>query len=145
MATLHPYLNFEGNTEEAFQFYQSVFGGKFRELVRYRDMPSDVPGGDRIAEEDKEKILHVSLPIGRESVLMGTDVPASMGPPLVAGNNFHLYVDAQSPDEAEKLFAALAAGGKVEMPLGKVFWGALFGMLTDRFGIQWMISYQEKP
>ncbi len=144
MATINPYLNFNGNTEEAFTFYKSAFGGEFTELVRFKDMPSDLPGSDKISERDKEKIMHVSLPIGKGNVLMATDVLESSGQPQVGGNNFYIYIAADTEEEAKRLFDALSAGGKVAMPLGKAFWGALFGMFTDRFGIQWMVGYDYK-
>ncbi|MGV3642432.1 MAG: VOC family protein [Adhaeribacter sp.] len=136
MASLNPYLNFKGNTEEAFNFYKSVFGGEFLTLQRFKDTPD----GDKIAEADREKIMHVALPIGG-NILMATDALESMGQHLQVGTNISLSVDAASVAEAEKIFQALSAGGKVEMPLEKAFWGALFGMLTDRFGIQWMVNY----
>lgn len=136
MASLNPYLNFKGNTEEAFNFYKSVFGGEFLTLQRFKDTPD----GDKIAEADRDKIMHVALPIGG-NILMATDALESMGQHLQVGTNISLSVDAASEAEAEKIFQALSAGGKVEMPLEKAFWGALFGMLTDRFGIQWMVNY----
>lgn len=136
MAKLNPYLNFNGNTEEAFNFYKSVFGGEFLALQRFKDTPES----DRVAAADRDKIMHVALPVGG-NILMATDALESMGHPLKPGNNFSLSVDAESEEEAERLFQALSAGGKVEMPLAKAFWGAYFGMLTDRFGIQWMVNY----
>lgn len=136
MASLNPYLNFNGNTEEAFNFYKSVFGGEFLTLQRFKDTPD----GDKIAEADREKIMHVALPIGG-NILMATDALESMGQHLQVGTNISLSVDAANEAEAEKIFQALSAGGKVDMPLEKAFWGALFGMLTDRFGIQWMVNY----
>jgi PhnB protein len=140
MATLNPYLNFNGNTEEAFNFYKSVFGGEFITLQRFRDTPE----ADRIPANDQDKIMHVALPIGQGNILMATDALESMGQKLVAGNNISLSIDAGSEAEADKLFNALAAGGQVNMPLEKAFWGAYFGMLTDRFGIQWMVNYDYK-
>ncbi|MGV3504777.1 MAG: VOC family protein [Adhaeribacter sp.] len=136
MASLNPYLNFNGNTEEAFNFYKSVFGGEFLTLQRFKD----TPGGDQVAEADRDKIMHVALPIG-QNILMATDALESMGQHLKAGNNYSLSLDAASEAEANQLFQALSAGGKVDMPLEKTFWGAYFGMLTDRFGIQWMVNY----
>ena len=136
MASLNPYLNFNGNTEEAFTFYKSVFGGEFLTLQRFKD----TPGGDQVAEADRDKIMHVALPIG-QNILMATDALESMGQHLQTGNNFSLSLDAASEAEADKLFQALSAGGKVDMPLEKTFWGAYFGMLTDRFGVQWMVNY----
>lgn len=136
MASLNPYLNFNGNTEEAFNFYKSVFGGEFLTLQRFKDTPE----GDKVAEADRDKIMHVALPIGG-NILMATDSLESMGQHLQAGNNISLSLDAASEEEADRLFQALSAGGKVDMALAKTFWGAYFGMLTDRFGIQWMVNY----
>ena len=137
MAKLNPYLNFNGNTEEAFNFYKSVFGGEFITLQRFRDTPES----DKIAEADRDKIMHVALPVGPGNILMATDALESMGQHLKVGNNITLSIDADSEAEADKLFQALSAGGKVVMPLEKAFWGAYFGMLTDQFGIQWMVNY----
>jgi len=138
MAILNPYLNFPGNTEEAFKFYKSVFGGDFLGGInRFKDTPetSDVP------DNEKDKIMHIALPIGKGNVLMATDALESMGQKVNAGNNFHLSLEAESKGEAEKLFKALSAGGKISMPLADAFWGAYFGMLNDKFGIQWMVNY----
>jgi PhnB protein len=140
MATINPYLNFNGNTEEAFNFYKSVFGGEFAALQRFKDM-KDVPGCEHLADSDKEKIMHISLPIGKGNVLMATDVVASLGQPEASGNNISLSVQTESKEEAEKLFNGLSEGGTVTMPLADAFWGAYFGMLTDKFGIQWMVHY----
>lgn len=140
MPTLHPYLNFQGNTEEAFLFYKSVFGGEFAILQRFKDMP----GADKISENEKEKIMHVSLPIGNENVLMGTDALESMGQKLIQGNNISISINVESEAEADRLYNGLSAGGKVEMKLQKTFWGAYFGMFSDKFGIQWMINYDYK-
>jgi PhnB protein len=137
MATLNPYLNFNGNTEEAFNFYKSVFGGEFITLQRFKDTPE----ADRVAPADKDKIMHVSLPIGKGNILMATDAVESMGHKLTVGNNFSLSISAESEKEADKLFNGLSAGGKVEVPMSKMFWGAYFGMFTDKFGIKWMINY----
>lgn len=143
MTTINPYLNFNGNTEEAFNFYKSVFGGEFATLQRFGDMPP-CPEAGNLSENDREKIMHVALPIGRGSVLMGTDSLESMGQHLMAGNNFSLSIDAESKEEAEKLFGGLSAGGQTKMPLADAFWGAYFGMLTDKFGVQWMVNYDYK-
>lgn len=137
MATVNPYLNFNGNTEEAFTFYKSVFGGEFITVQRFKDTPE----ADKIAEADRDKIMHIALPIGYGTILMATDALESMGHPLTVGNNFYMSVSAESEKEADKLFKALSAGGRVTIPLEKAFWGAYFGMFTDKFGIQWMINY----
>lgn len=135
MATLNTYLNFNGNTEEAFNFYKSIFGGDFAVLQRFKDSP----GCEGMAVGDQEKIMHVALPIGG-NVLMGTDVTNPM-PASTFGTGISLSVDAASEEEAHTLFNNLSAGGTVTMALEKMFWGALFGMATDKFGIQWMVNY----
>jgi PhnB protein len=137
MATLNPYLNFKGNTEEAFTFYKSVFGGEFIALQRYKDTPE----ADKVADADKEKIMHIALPIGKGNILMATDALESMGRPYSTGSNFYLSLTADSEEEATKIFTGLSAGGVVTMPLQKTFWGAYFGMWNDKFGIQWMVNY----
>lgn len=142
MATLNPYLNFNGNTEEAFNFYRSVFGTEFAALQRFRDTPE--PICSQVSPADAGKIMHVALPIGKGNVLMGTDALESMGQSVRTGDNFSLSLSADSHEEAERLFQALSDGGRVVMPLDKAFWGALFGLLTDRFGVQWMVVYDEK-
>ena len=137
MPSINPYLNFKGNTEEAFNFYKSVFGGEFTTLQRFKDTPE----ADKIPASEKDKIMHVSLPIGKGNTLMATDAIESMGQKLTVGNNFYISIGADSEEETTELFNALSAGGKVTMPLGKTFWGAYFGMFTDKFGIQWMVNY----
>jgi PhnB protein len=140
MATINPYLNFEGNTEEAFNFYKSVFGGEFSSFQRF----SDTPAGQSTPDNEKNKIMHVALPIGKTAMLMGTDALESMGHKITPGNNYHVVVDADSEAEATKLFNGLSAGGKVTQPLEKTFWNAYFGMLTDKFGVSWMVNYMYK-
>lgn len=137
MATINSYLNFPGNAEDAFSFYKSVFGGEFAMVQRYKDTPE----AGQVPEEDKNKIMHIALPIGQGNVLMATDALESMGRPFTQGNNFYLSIGAQSEEEAETLFNGLAEGGTVTMALAKTFWGAYFGMLNDKFGIQWMVNY----
>ncbi|HEX8366926.1 MAG TPA: VOC family protein [Pyrinomonadaceae bacterium] len=142
MATINPYLNFNGNTEEAFNFYKSVFGGEFATLMRFKDI-SESGGcdGAKVSENDLEKIMHIALPIGNGNVLMATDALESMGQKLLEGNNYSISVSAESKDEADKLFTGLSEGGKAEMPLADAFWGAYFGMTQDKFGVRWMVSY----
>lgn len=140
MAKVNPYLNFNGNTEEAFNFYKSVFGGDFLMLQRFKNTPH----GDAMSETDKEKIMHIALPIAEGTILMATDILESMGQQLNAGNNFSLAIAPDSMNEGARFFNALAEGGKVDMPYEKAFWGAWFGMLTDKFGIQWMVNFDEK-
>jgi PhnB protein len=141
MATINPYIHFKGNTEEAFNFYKSIFGGEFAEVMRYKDV-SQAEGceGMQVAENDLEKICHIALPVGNGNVLMANDVLESMGQ-VSEINNFSLAASAESREDADKLFNELADGGKVEMPLADAFWGAYFGMCVDKFGIRWMLSY----
>jgi PhnB protein len=134
---INAYLNFMGNTEEAFNFYRSVFGGEFTFLQRL----GETPDGDKLPAEDQKKLMHVALPIGKNMTLMGTDALESMGHHLTFGNNFHLSVSPDSEEQAQQVFAGLSAGGKVDMPLQKMFWGALFGSLTDKFDVKWMVNY----
>jgi PhnB protein len=140
MATINPYLNFLGNTEEAFNFYRSVFGGEFMVIQRYKDIPEM---SQNLSAEDGEKLMHIALPIGKGNVLMGTDAMGSMGQNLVTGNNFMLSIHTASQAETEKIFNGLSAGGLVTMPLQKTFWSACFGMLNDQFGIQWLVSFDQ--
>jgi PhnB protein len=138
MAQINPYLNFVGTTEDAFNFYKSVFGGEFLALVRFKDTEH----GANMPAEDKEKIMHISLPIGG-NILMGTDALESAGHTLKVGDNISISITPQSMDEANELFDGLSAGGLIEVPMEKMFWGAWFGMFTDKFGIKWMINYDE--
>lgn len=141
MATTNTYLNFNGNCEEAFNFYRSVFGGEFNYIGRFGDMPEEE--NFKVPEADKKKVMHISLPIG-SSTLMGSDCGSEWAPDFVQGNNFSVSITAQSKEEADRLFNGLAAGGKVSMALDHTFWGDYFGMLTDKFGINWMMSFNEK-
>jgi PhnB protein len=139
MKAINPYLNFPGNTEEAFNFYKSAFGGEFAMVMRFKDSPEAA----NTAPEDQNKLMHIALPIGKGNMLMGTDSLQSRGHKLNAGNNFHISISADSDAETEKLFNALSADGKVMVPLSKQFWGSYFGMFTDKFGVQWMISHDQ--
>jgi PhnB protein len=136
MAALNPYLNFNGNAEEAFNFYKSVFGGEFATVMRFDQMPGD----QKPASDEANKIMHIALPVGKGNMLMASDV-AQAYPQAVAGTNYSISITADSEEEARKLFDGLSQGGNVTVPLDKAFWGSLFGMLTDKFGIQWMMSY----
>jgi PhnB protein len=140
MISINPYLNFMGNTEEAMKFYKSVFGVEFTAFQRFNDSP----GHEKMPKNEQEKIMHASLPMGKSNALMATDVLESMGMTLTPGNNFYISVNTESEKETEKFFNGLAAGGKIEMPLNKTFWGAYCGMCMDKFGIQWMINYDVK-
>lgn len=131
------YLNFMGNTEEAFNFYKSVFGREFSYLVRYKDTPE----AERLSPADQEKLMHVSLPIGEHSTLMGTDTLESMGDKLIFGTNMSISVSVDSKEEADKIFNGLSQGAKVDMPIQDMFWGDYWGMLTDKFGVQWMVNF----
>jgi PhnB protein len=137
--TINPYLNFDGNTEQAFQFYQSVFGGELQ-VVRFKDF-KQMEGMPPLSDSDKEKVGHAALALGPDRMLMGTDALESLGQKLTAGNNFSIAIEAASADEAEALFGKLSAGGTVGMPLMQTEWAEKYGMCTDKFGIQWMVNY----
>lgn len=143
MARVSTYLNFPGNTEEVFGFYKSVFGTEFGHLARFKDMPP-CPDQPPLSDEDKERILHIELPILGGHVLMATDSLCSMGSTLMQGNNTHINLEPDTRAETERLFKALSAGGKVEMPLQDMFWGAYFASFTDRFGTNWMLNCAQK-
>lgn len=140
MASVNVYLTFKGNCEEAFNFYKSVFGGDFPYVGRFSEMPPQ-PGQPPMPEEMGNKIMHVSLPISKETMLMGSDTGGEWGAGYMQGNNFSISVSAESKDEADKLFNGLIAGGKAIMPMNDTFWGSYFGMLTDQFGINWMVGF----
>jgi len=142
MAQINPYLTFGGNCEEAFNFYKSVFGGEFPYIGRFNEMPP-MEGRPELSAEEGEKIMHVSLPISKETILMGSDSSEAFGQTAVLGNNFSISINTDSEEEADQLFNGLSAGGKVTMPMEKTFWGAYFGMFTDKFGINWMVNYDE--
>jgi PhnB protein len=139
VATVNPYLNFNGNTEEAFNFYKSVFGGEFLTVMRFKDNPAC----GNITEADQDRIMHIALPLGNGNALMGTDALESMGQKLTFGNNFYVCLSPDSKEEADKLFNGLSDGGKIEMPLQDMFWGAYYGSFTDKFGVQWMVNYSQ--
>lgn len=132
------YLLFDGNCREAFEFYRSVFGGEFEAMETFRSGPE----GMGIPPEDLDKIMHMALPVG-EGRIMGADIPPSFGDPEPAGGNFAVSVNPDSRSETERLFHALAEGGSVLMPIEDMFWGGYFGHLKDRFGIQWMLHFEE--
>jgi len=135
MTTVNPYLNFQGNTEEAFNFYKSVFGTDFATVMRFKDVPGVNAPGD-----DQNKIMHIALPIGNGNLLMATDMLESQAQMLKTGNNFALSVQATSEDEALHFYNGLSAGGTIEAPYKKEFWG-YFGMFSDKFGVRWMINF----
>ena len=138
MTRLNPYLNFAGNTEEAFRFYKSIFGGEFASVVRFKDMPVE---GVQIPKKDENKIMHIGLPIGKDHVLMATDSLESLGQRLVQGNNVHISVQPESKEEADRIFTALSRGGTIEMAIADQVWGDYYGSLKDKFGVQWMVNY----
>lgn len=142
MAQVNPYLIFNGNCEEAFLFYQSVFGGDFAYIGKFKDMPADENCPPPSAEE-ANRIMHVSLPLGN-TVLMGSDSTSQSGDAII-GTNFSVSINTDSRAEADKLFNGLSAGGNAFMPMSDTFWGAYFGMFTDKFGINWMVNFDENP
>lgn len=142
MTTVNIYLTFEGQCEEAFNFYKSVLGGEFSYLGRFKDMPPQ-EGIAPLSDEMGEKIMHISLPVSKETMLMGSDSVGEWAPKLVAGNNFSVSVSTDSKSETDRIFAGLSDGGMITMPLESTFWGDYFGMFTDKFGINWMISFAE--
>lgn len=140
MALINPHINFNGNAEEAFTFYKSVFGGAFAKLVRFKDLASaDFP----VDESDANKIVHIALPIG-SNVLMGNDVPTSLGPTNENENRSKIAIGAESKEEADKLFNGLSAGGQIECPISDSPWGSYFGMFRGKFGIEWMVDFDPK-
>lgn len=140
MARVSTYLNFPRSTEEAFSFYRSVFGGEFTSPIhRFADIPA-ARGQPPMAEADRQLVMHLELPILAGHVLMGTDAPESMGFTVRPGNNSYINLEPDTRAEADRLFAGLSAGGKVEVPMQEMFWGAYFGSFTDRFGVCWMIN-----
>lgn len=143
MAKTSTYLNFPGNTEEAFKFYKSVFGGDFiGKVSRFSDMPHGE--NNQVNDANKNLILHIELAILGGHVLMGTDAPESMGFKVNFGNNIYINLEPDTRTETERLFAALSSGGIVEMPLKDMFWNAYFGSLTDKFGVRWMLNCTKK-
>ena len=145
MARVSTYLNFPRNTEEAFNFYKSIFGGEFGGdgIARFGDIPAS-EGMPPIAEDDKSLIMHIELPITGGHVLMATDAPETMGFQVNYGNNVHINLEPDTRAETKRLFDALSASGKVTMELQDAFWGAYFGSCSDRYGVQWMFNCNEK-
>lgn len=137
MAQINPHINFNGNAEEAFTFYKSVFGGEFAKIMRFKDLAS---AGFEVSEKEANKIMHIALPIGK-TVLMANDVPESMGRTNENENRSKIVISAASKEEANKLFNGLSAGGQIEMPIGDSPWGSYFGMFRDKYGIEWMVDF----
>ena len=138
MALINPHINFNGNAEEAFNFYKSVFGGAFTKIIRFKDL--SIPGHP-IPESEANKIMHIALPIGNSS-LMANDVPDFLGRVNENENRSKIFVSAESKEEADKIFNGLSAGGTVEMPIGDSPWGSYFAMFRDKYGIEWMIEFE---
>ncbi len=140
MALINPHINFNGNAEEAFTFYKSVFGGEFATIMRFKDLASpEFP----VEEKEANKIMHIALPIGK-NVLMGNDVPEIMGRTNENENRSKISISAESKEEADKLFNGLSVGGQIEMPLEDSPWGSYFGMFRDKYGIEWMVDFDPK-
>jgi PhnB protein len=137
MKAVNPYLNFPGNTREAFDFYRSVFGGEFLAVLRFRDFGENTMG---IPDEEMDRIAHIALPLGPNNILMATDVVGNRQE-LKVGNNSYITIEAESVEEADRLFDGLSAGGRVEMPLQQTQWAEKYGICIDRYGVQWMIDY----
>ena len=141
MALINPHINFNGNAEEAFTFYKSVFGGEIKKIIRFKDLSRP---GLPIAEKEENKIMHIALPIGRSNLLMGNDVPEILGKVNENENRSKISISTKSKDEADKLFNGLSAGGSIEMPMSDSPWGSYFGMFRDKYGIEWMVDFDPK-
>lgn len=140
MPLINPHINFNGNAEEAFTFYKSVFGGEFAQIVRFKDLAS---AEFQVSEREANKIMHLALPIG-PNFLMGNDVPESMGRTNENENRSKISISAESKEQADKLFNGLSAGGDVEVPIGVSLWGSYFGMFRDKYGIEWMVDFDTR-
>lgn len=141
MAKINPYIHFNGNAEEAFTFYKSVFGGEFARIVRFKDFSNaEAP----FAENEANKIMHIALPVGKSNLLMGSDTPSFMGKHNENETRSKISISAESKEEADRLFNGLSNGGDVEMPIGDSPWGSYFGMFRDKYGIEWMIEFDAR-
>ena len=141
MALINPHINFNGNAEEAFTFYKSVFGGAFAKVIRFKDLASpEFP----VAEKEENKIMHIALPIGKSNMLMANDVPESMGKTNENENRSKIVVITESKEEAHKLFNGLSVGGQIEGPIGDSLWGSYFGCFRDNYGIEWIVEFDPK-
>ena len=139
MALINPHINFNGNAEEAFTFYKSVFGGAFSKIIRFKDISSaEFP----VAENEANKIMHIALPIGKSS-LMANDVPEIMGKTNENENRSKIVISAESKEEADKLFNGLSVGGQIEGPIGDSPWGSYFGCFRDKYGIEWIVEFAQ--
>ena len=140
MAQINPHINFNGNAEEAFNFYKSVFGGEFAKIIRFKELS----GPDfHVSENEANKIMHIALPIGK-NILMANDVPESMGRTNENENRSKISISAESKEEADKLFNGLSEAGKIEMPIADSPWGSYFGMFRDKFGIEWIVEFDQR-
>ena len=140
MAQINPHINFNGNAEEAFTFYKSVFGGEFAIIMRFKDISTPE---FQVTENEANKIMHIALPIGK-NVLMANDVPVSMGQTNENENRSKISISAESKEEADKLFNGLSVGGQIEAPIGDSPWGSYFGMFRDKYGIEWIVDFDPK-
>ena len=140
MALINPHINFNGNAEEAFTFYKSVFGGEFAKIIRFKDLASS---GFPVAEKEENKIMHIALPIGK-TMLMANDVPEIMGRTNENENRSKIVITAESKEEADKLFNGLSVGGQIEGPIGDGPWGSYFGCFRDKYGIEWIVEFDPK-
>lgn len=136
MALINPHVNFNGNAEEAFTFYRSVFGGEFSKIIRFKELP-----GFDVSEKEENKLMHIALPIGKGSMLMGNDVPEAMGRTNENENSSKIFVTAESKEEAERLFNGLSEGGEIEGPIGDSPWGTYFGCFRDKYGLEWIVDF----
>jgi len=141
MALINPHINFNGNAEEAFTFYKSVFGREFAKIIRFKDLASPE---FRVAEKEENKIMHIALPIGKHNMLMANDVPEILGKVNENENRSKISISTETKEEADKLFNGLSAGGQVEMPITDSPWGSYFGMFRDKYGIEWMVEFDPK-
>lgn len=138
MAIINPHINFNGNAEEAFGFYRSVFGGEFAKIIRFKDIANaEFP----VPEKEENKIMHIALPIGKSNMLMANDVPESMGRTNERENRSKIVINTGSKEEADKLFNGLSAGGEIEGPIGDAPWGSYFGCFRDKYGIEWIVVF----
>lgn len=140
MTTINAYLTFNGNCEEAFEHYRSVFGGDYASVNRFGEMPPQ--DGGPLSPEVEDKIMHISLPISKQTILMGSDTVGERAASFQMGNNFSISIRTDSKEEADRLFAGLSDGGQVTLPMNQTFWGDYFGMFTDKFGINWMVGFE---
>ena len=138
MAQINPHVNFNGNAEEAFTFYKSVFGGEFGKIIRFKDLAS---AEFQVSKQEENKIMHIELPIGEGSMLMANDVPEIMGKTNENENRSKIVITAESKKEADKLFNGLSAGGEIEGPIGDSPWGSYFGCFRDKYGIEWIVNF----